>query len=114
MRQTLFSLLIAALVAAVVPASASAQEKTEEQVRALQNRVSRLETAVEDKAGMAGIVFLYGIFCALWAQNTGRGPWLWFFLGLLFNVITVIVLLVKNADDRKRQTRQDSIHSQQG
>lgn len=32
--------------------------------------------------------------CVLWAQDTGRSAWLWFFLGLLFSVITVLVLLV--------------------
>lgn len=101
MRQTLFLLLIAALVAALTPAVASAQEKSEERVKALENRVSQLESTVKDKAGAGGIIFLYGVFCALWAQNTGRSAWLWFFLGLLFSVITVIVLLVKNANDRK-------------
>jgi len=106
MRQAFQFLLIAALVAALVPASACAQEKIEERVKALENRVSQLESAVEHKAGIGGIVFIYGVFCALWAQNTGRSAWLWFFLGLLFSVITVIVLLVKNADDRKRQKRQ--------
>ena len=44
------------------------------------------------------VIFLFGAFCALWAQNTRRNPWLWFFLGLFFNVITVLVLLVKNSD----------------
>lgn len=94
--------------------SASAQDKTEERVKALENRVSQVESAVENKAGIGGIVFLYGIFCALWAQNTGRSAWLWFFLGLLFIAITVIVLLVKNADDRKRQKRQGSVPNQTG
>ena len=42
---------------------------------------------------------LFGAFCALWAQNTRRNPWGWFFLGLFFSVITVFVLLWKNADD---------------
>lgn len=49
-----------------------------------------------------GSAFLFGAFCALWAQNTGRGSWTWFFLGLFFNVITVIVLLSKNANDLRR------------
>ena len=50
--------------------------------------------------GDAGAVsFLFGAFCALWAQNTERSAWLWFFLGLFFSVIAVIVLLTKNADD---------------
>ena len=52
---------------------------------------------VEDNSGIG---FLFGAFCALWAQNTRRSPWLWFFLGLFFSVIAaVIVLLVKNSDD---------------
>lgn len=45
------------------------------------------------------VLFLFGAFCALWAQNTGRNPWLWFFLGLLFSVVTIFFLLTKNAND---------------
>ena len=43
------------------------------------------------------LFFLSGIFCALWAQNTGRNAWLWFFLGVIFNFATLIVLLYKNS-----------------
>ena len=46
------------------------------------------------------VIFLFGAFCALWAQNTGRSAWLWFFLGIIFSVLTVIFLLSKNASDR--------------
>lgn len=44
------------------------------------------------------------VFCAIaiWAQNTGRNAWLWFFLGLLFSVITGLVMLYKNSKDRQR------------
>jgi hypothetical protein len=63
--------------------------------------VSKVEQRVNDKSGGAAL-FLFGAFCALWAQNTGRNAWLWFFLGLFFNVITVLVLLYKNANDRRR------------
>lgn len=81
MRQTLLLLLIATLVAGIVPAPASAEEKTEERVKALESQVSQLESAIADKVGVGGIVFLLdGIFCALWAQNAGRNAWLWFFL----------------------------------
>ncbi len=59
-------------------------------------------TPIATSAGGGAIAFLFGAFCALWAQNTGRNPWLWFFLGLFFSVITAIVLLAKNARDRKR------------
>ena len=50
------------------------------------------------------VLFLFGVFCALWAQNTGRSAWLWFFLGLFGSVITVIVLLYKNSNDRFRES----------
>ncbi|HZH42523.1 MAG TPA: hypothetical protein VEY50_00325 [Lysobacter sp.] len=40
--------------------------------------------------------FLFGIFCAYWAQTTGRNAWLWFFCGFLFSPIAGLVLLWKN------------------
>ena len=48
------------------------------------------------------IFFLYGLVCALWAQNTGRNAWLWFWLGMCLNVIAVCFLLCsKNSKDRR-------------
>ena len=58
------------------------------------------ESALKNSGGAGVALFLFGAFCALWAQNTGRSAWLWFFLGLAFNIITVIFLLSKNAADR--------------
>jgi hypothetical protein len=87
------------------PAPASAEETTEERLSALEDRVARLESSVESKSSGGLVLFLFGVFCALWAQNTGRSPWLWFFLGLFFSVITGVVLLAKNANDRKRRPR---------
>lgn len=87
--------------------SASAQEDLRKRIDQLSERIDQLEskqrqpiTEIHRDAGGV-VVFLFGAFCALWAQNTNRNPWLWFFLGLLFNVITVLVLLAKNADDRR-------------
>ena len=68
----------------------------EERVDALEVEVSSLRNLAEDSSAA---LFLFGVFCALWAQNTGRRPWLWFFLGLFFSVITVLVLLWKNSRD---------------
>jgi hypothetical protein len=48
----------------------------------------------------SAIIFLFGAFCALWAQNTNRNAWLWFFLGLFFTILTVFVLLYKNSKDK--------------
>lgn len=94
------------LVSAVVPVFGQPQDLTprigalEQQVKALQSQVDRLG----HRASQGAVLFLYGVFCALWAQNTGRNATGWFFLGLFFNFITVLVLLYKNAEDRKRPT----------
>jgi hypothetical protein len=85
--------------------AAPAQDNAEERLAALEHRTADLEQSLAHKSSVAAVVFLYGVFCALWAQNTGRSAWLWFFLGLLFSVITVVVLLAKNADGRDRLRR---------
>ena len=56
---------------------------------------------LDQYATEGGVFFLFGIFCAYWAQQTNRNAWLWFFLGLFFAPITGVVLLWKNAQDRK-------------
>jgi len=71
-----------------------------ERVSLLEAKESQLSEIVHSGTGGAA-AFLFGAFCALWAQNTNRNAWLWFFMGLLFNVVTVVVLLVKNSNDRK-------------
>lgn len=48
---------------------------------------------MDDYASVGLVFFLFGIFCAYWAQTTGRNAWLWFFLGLFFASITGLVLL---------------------
>ncbi len=47
-------------------------------------------------ASVALVQFLFGIFCAYWAQMNGRSAWGWFFLGFFFAPITGIVLLSEN------------------
>src|SRR5689334_6388415 len=85
---------------------ASAQDDMNRRLVELTNRVTQLEarpqtTTIDHEKEQAGLVlFLFGAFCALWAQNTNRNAWLWFFLGLLFNFITVLFLLSKNSEDR--------------
>ena len=63
-------------------------------------RLSEVEQS--DAAGCSALFMLFGAFCALWAQNTRRNALLWFILGVLFNVITVLVLLYKNSQDPPR------------
>jgi fatty acid desaturase len=107
MRQIGPTLLVLVFLESL-PQIAVAQEALQKRVDELGRRVEQLEakqrqpaTEVRREAGGA-VLFLFGAFCALWAQNTNRNPWLWFFLGLFFNVITVLVLLAKNSDDRRQ------------
>lgn len=103
-------LLLAILAVLVLwPGGAAPQPETPSQpelatggqVSGIEERLDDLEDGRKEAAGGCGLAFLFGAFCALWAQTTGRNPWLWFFLGLFFSVITVIVLLYKNAQDIK-------------
>ena len=50
-----------------------------------------------DYASVALVFFLFGIFCAYWAQTSDRNPWLWFFKGFFFAPITRLVLLNENS-----------------
>ena len=94
---------VAILAAVFVPRIAPAQENVESRIKDLEHRMAREESSLRDRSDSGALMFLYGVFCALWAQNTGRNAWLWFFMGMLFSVITVVVLLVKNSEDRKRR-----------
>jgi hypothetical protein len=78
-------------------------QHAEGRVSILESRVSQLESEARNASVAGAVVFLFGTFCALWAQNTGRSAWLWFFLGLFFSVFAVLVLLAKNAADLDRQ-----------
>lgn len=57
----------------------------------------------DEYADIGYVNFLFAIFCAYWAQVTNRSSWLWFFCGFLFAPLTAIALVVKNADDRRKQ-----------
>ena len=87
--------ILLALIAPVVIGAVEPDSNLDSRVSALERRNSAITLG-------GGAAFLYGAFCALWAQNTGRGAWPWFFLGFFFSVITVIVLLYKDAQDRER------------
>lgn len=84
----------------------TASPDTDRLVR-LEQRVSKVESDLKHAGDTGLVLILFGAFCALWAQNTGRNAWLWFFLGLFFSAITILFLLTKNADDRMvRQWRE--------
>jgi hypothetical protein len=52
----------------------------------------------ESYASVGLVFYLFGIFCAYWAQTTGRSAWTWFFVGWFFAPIAGLVLLKKNAN----------------
>ncbi|HEX2100140.1 MAG TPA: hypothetical protein VHF69_05735 [Candidatus Synoicihabitans sp.] len=93
MKTLLFGMIFACA------AAAGSFAQVEPRTAQIEQRVSALERTTRNAGGAGVAVFLFGAFCALWAQNTGRNSWLWFFLGLFFSVITVLVLLAKNSGD---------------
>ncbi|MCL4836984.1 MAG: hypothetical protein KJ058_03330 [Thermoanaerobaculia bacterium] len=56
----------------------------------------------ESYASISLVAFLFGIFCAYWAQTTKRSALVWFFLGVFFAPLTGLLLLAKNARERPR------------
>jgi hypothetical protein len=72
-------------------------------IQELETRTTQKGSSVWDNGSDGAALFLYGVLCALWAQNTGRSAWLWFFQGIMFSVITVLVLLSKNSQELRRR-----------
>jgi outer membrane murein-binding lipoprotein Lpp len=83
----------------------AARQQLAAKVGYLKSDVDSLRTDFRNDAGSGAVMFLFGVVCALWAQNSGRNPWLWFFLGLIFSVITALVMLYDNSQDRKMRRR---------
>jgi hypothetical protein len=92
-------LVIPALILFAAPlAAATRPEPTfPERVERLEHRVDHLYS------GFAGAGLLAGVICALWAQNTARNAWLWFFAAFVFSLIALVVMLQKNSDDLARR-----------
>jgi len=103
--------LIVAFLLGCFTTVAPAQQADSYRISELEQRVSKLDHDVKDASDTGLVLMLFAAFCALWAQNTNRSAWLWFFLGFFFSVITVIVLLVKNSNDKfDRQQRDRFTH----
>lgn len=93
MKITSCLLLVLCIGVLVVPTPDLEAQTIEDRVQDLERQVDRLATT-----GL--VLFLFGVFCAFWAQETGRSAWGWFFLGLFFGPVTTIVLLAKNSKKR--------------
>ena len=88
-----------ACVAILLILSASALWSQPLPPSALEPAAESLTSLRNQAAGGCGLGMLFGAFCALWAQNTRRNAFLWFLLGAIFSVITVLFLLYKNSQD---------------
>jgi hypothetical protein len=111
----LFSRFIALFVLALSLNTSTYAQVNQEEFNELKRKVVSLESdnsslknqmnnnsynlEKKDYAPVGLVLFLFGCFCALWAQNRGSNPWVWFFLGLIFSVVTVVFVLIQNAKD---------------
>ena len=53
------------------------------------------------------VAFLFAIFVAHWAQNTGRNSLLWFLFGFVLPPVAGLVLLWKNSGQNQVPNRLD-------
>ena len=90
--------VLLALLLCALSSTAWAQSDFQ-RVNTLEKRVNALEKASADPLLRGAILVLFGTVCALWAQSTRRNPGLWFVLGVVGSVLTILVLLYKNARD---------------
>jgi uncharacterized membrane protein YfcA len=60
---------------------------------------------IRNLINMVCLMFLFGSFCAIWAQNTARNPLLWFALGAFFTFVAIGVILRKNAKMHRRKKK---------
>jgi hypothetical protein len=91
--------LIVAFLLICITTVAPAQQTDSYRISQLEQHMSKLDHDVKDAGDTGLVLILFGAFCALWAQNTGRSAWLWFFLGVFFSIITIFFLLTKNSND---------------
>jgi len=131
---TLLKLVIVSLMLLAPTSGWSAQESDsdlaamkirlnsiEREARELESRIDKLEGNDRFFSGSingqkysfsipstASLGLVIGCFCALWAQNTKRNAWLWFFMGGCFAPIALFVLLAKNSEHQRLvNSRQD-------
>jgi hypothetical protein len=101
----LTGLVLAVLLMVVLPAERVSAQSEAQRIGGLEYRAANLGPQLPHQAQGGALLVLLGAACALWAQNTGRRAWLWFFLGVFFSVITLLVLLYKNSHDKARPVR---------
>ena len=100
MKYYMILLLAGAMLLSLSPSVGLAQADVENRLSQVESRLDRTESIASNAGDQSVVLWLFAIFSALWAQNTGRNAWLWFFLGLIFSVFTGLFLLYYNSKDR--------------
>ena len=75
------------------------------QLAIMQLRSAEFQSRTWNVLNAAVLMFLFGAFCAIWAQNTDRNAWLWFGAGFLLTFVTVLYILWLNPKPKKRGRR---------
>lgn len=108
-------LLATVTIVCLVSGRSVAQENRLDQ---LEKRVQQLEQSTrpdhrpEAYALPGFFLLLIGTYCALWARNSGRDPWLWFVAGLLFNVFVFVGVWAMASGDEAKQLKKEKQASQ--
>jgi len=71
----------------------------------------RAEATTRNVINAVALMFLFGGFCGVWAQNTGRSSVFWFLAGFLTTIVAVCVILRLNVTPaRKKRGRHTRGH----
>lgn len=69
------------------------------------HRATDVENRTRKMVNAVLLMFLFGAFCVIWAQNTGRNVYLWFLAGFVFTVFAILAILWLNPRQRNRKKR---------
>jgi hypothetical protein len=81
----------------------SALETDEGQLALMKARCDREDRWMRNVVIACALLFLFGAFCALWAQYEHRNPLLWFMAGFAFNFLAILAVLLLNRRSRRRK-----------
>ena len=111
-KQTLIGI---ALVAMALLAPTRAVRAQEDRLKKIENQLSALEQRISSTSGTFEFIQTYlpaalailgiGLFCGLWARNSGRDFWLWFVAGLVFTIFALIAVANAHEEDKKAKKK---------
>ena len=82
-------------------------QKIEQRLNAVEERVANANNSIGFiKAIPAALAVLgLGLFCGLWARNSGRDFWLWFVAGVVFSLFALIAVGSAHDEDQKAKKK---------